>query len=167
MFSGFFSFFVQKRDLQQITDVWRCTGCIKGQHSFVCIFFCSTIITKFPCGWRSMVIFVIILVSKKIIVYFHQHICWYSFTENPRVLAANGVSSWKPGSPIKYCRYGFSAIRSTCSRSKNWNLVWMIRFSNAIRSDLATAWHILLQTHPMRFVQPIWFSSYPDSYWVP
>lgn len=35
------------------------------------------------------------------------------------VLASNGASSRKPGSPIKYCRYGFSAICSTSSRSEN------------------------------------------------
>ena len=54
------------------------------------------------------------------------------------VLASNGASSRKPGSPIKYCRYGFSAICSTSSRSENWNLVWMIRAPNAIRRGLAT-----------------------------
>ena len=54
------------------------------------------------------------------------------------VLASNGASSRKPGSPIKYCRYGFSAICSTSSRSENWNLVWMIRAPNAMRRGLAT-----------------------------
>ena len=39
---------------------------------------------------------------------------------------------------IKYCRYGFSAICSTSSRSENWNLVWMIRAPNAMRRGLAT-----------------------------
>ena len=53
------------------------------------------------------------------------------------VLASNGASSRKPGSPIKYCRYGFSAICSTSSRSENWNLVWMIRAPNAMRRGLA------------------------------
>ena len=43
-----FSCFIQKRDVLRITYVCRCTGCIKGQRSFVCIFFCSTIITIFP-----------------------------------------------------------------------------------------------------------------------
>lgn len=54
------------------------------------------------------------------------------------VLASNGASFRKPGSPIKYCRYGFSAICSTSSRSENWNLVWMIRAPNAMRRGLAT-----------------------------
>ena len=70
-----FSCFVQKRDVLWITDVCRCAGCIKGQRSFVCILFCSIDITGFSSRWRSMVIFVIILVSKKILVYFHQHLC--------------------------------------------------------------------------------------------
>ena len=54
------------------------------------------------------------------------------------VLASNGASSRKPESPIKYCRYGFSAICSTSSRSEYWNLVWMIRAPNAMRRGLAT-----------------------------
>ena len=54
------------------------------------------------------------------------------------VLASNGASSRKPGSPIKYCRYGFSVICSTSSRSEYWNLVWMIRAPNAMRRGLAT-----------------------------
>lgn len=48
---------------------------------FVCIFFCSTIIIGFSSGWRSMLIFVIILMRKKILVYFHQHFCENAFTK--------------------------------------------------------------------------------------
>lgn len=39
------------------------------------IFFCSIIVTVFLSGWRGWVIFIIILVIKKILICFHQHLC--------------------------------------------------------------------------------------------
>ncbi len=43
----FFPCFVQKRAVLRITDVCRRAGCINSQCSFICIFFCSIIVTVF------------------------------------------------------------------------------------------------------------------------
>ncbi len=85
-----------------------------------------------------MVIFVIILVGKKILVYFHQHFYGNTFTKENQCTCIKRSFFLKAGKSDKVFRYGFSAICSTSSRSENWNFVWMIRAPNAMRRGLAT-----------------------------